>query len=357
MKIIIDERETNLFEKCKELAHTRLSSSTDHALLTIEKTVLHIGDIYITTDEDRHVAVIERKTLADLLASVKDGRYEEQSHRLIHSTGIHPHNVIYVIEGNINSLKWEQKRVVYSAMTSLNHFKGMSIVRTLTLEETAEWTVFFSDKVERNFCKKKSPKYLSSIYGHPNEEKTVVSATVSNPFAGSNPTEEYSSVVKKSKKGNLTPENIGVIFLSQIPYVNSVSAQTIMKKYDNSFIAFMKEMETNPDGLNDIYIENDGKRRKLGSNVIANVRRFLQKKETETTATTTTTTDTETTATVPISKKKKEKKSGGNTKTTTMVVETTEDHHPIKKKKEKKSVGKNALSVLLSTIIPDPDGL
>jgi ERCC4-type nuclease len=352
MKIIIDEREINLFEKCKELAHMRLSSSSDHALLTIEKTVLHIGDIYITTDEDRHVAVIERKTLADLLASVKDGRYEEQSHRLIHSTGIHPHNVIYVIEGNINSLKWEQKRVVYSAMTSLNHFKGMSIVRTMTLEETAEWTVFFSEKVERNFCKKTPPKYLSSIYGHPNEEKTVVSATVSNPFAGSNTPaiKEYSTVVKKSKKGNLTPENIGVIFLSQIPYVNSVSAQTIMKKYDNSFIAFMKEMEINPDGLNDIYIENDGKRRKLGSNVIANVRRFLRKEETETE------TETETTAIVPITKKRKEKKSSGNTKTTTMVVETTEDY-TIKKKKEKKSVGKNALTVLLSTIIPTPDGL
>ena len=41
-----------------------------------------IGDFIIKTDTDEIIMIFERKSLADLVASIKDGRYSEQSFRL-----------------------------------------------------------------------------------------------------------------------------------------------------------------------------------------------------------------------------------------------------------------------------------
>ena len=95
MKVIIDERETELYDKCYSMLNED-NASNNGVLLT--KEVLQLGDIFIKTNDDVPLLLIERKTFADLLASVKDGRYEEQSYRLIHSSGFHTHNIIYLLE-------------------------------------------------------------------------------------------------------------------------------------------------------------------------------------------------------------------------------------------------------------------
>jgi ERCC4-type nuclease len=83
MKLIIDEREHALYERLDE----KLSYMKTPSFVILEKQVLPLGDIIIQTDEGKNVLLIERKTYSDLLASIKDGRYEEQSYRLIHSSG------------------------------------------------------------------------------------------------------------------------------------------------------------------------------------------------------------------------------------------------------------------------------
>ena len=95
MKIIIDERETALFDQCNTLLTSNPVSST----IQISKEVLNLGDILFKTDDDKEVLLIERKSLQDLLASIKDNRYEEQSYRLIHSSGFHHHSIFYLVEG------------------------------------------------------------------------------------------------------------------------------------------------------------------------------------------------------------------------------------------------------------------
>lgn len=298
MKIIIDERETSLYDKCRQILS---SAYYNYNNPTVEKITLSIGDIFITTDEDRHISIIERKTIPDLLASIKDGRYEEQSYRLIHSSGIHSHNIIYIIEGNVHSLQSSsERRLIYSIITSLNHFKGMSVIQTHNVTETAEFILSFSDKIERNFIKKKIPKYISNVYGHPNgKDKIIDVTTVSNPFVSNNDNqtdidqdvndsvevnatehnpiaEHYASLVKKTKKDNITPLNIGVIFLSQIPFVSSVIATAIMSKYNNSIVALIKDLGDNPLCLDETFaLKDDGKRRKIPSNAITNIKLFL----------------------------------------------------------------------------------
>jgi len=144
MKIIIDERETDLYDRCYSILNNeepKLLSS-----LHLSKEVLLLGDVLIKDDSDNILLLIERKGFQDLLASIKDGRYEEQSYRLIHTAGLHLHNVLYVLEGIFSQLKTvQEKKLIYSSATSLNYFKGFSVLKTSSVRETAELVIYMTD--------------------------------------------------------------------------------------------------------------------------------------------------------------------------------------------------------------------
>ena len=59
-------------------------------------------------------------------------------------------------------------------------------------------------------------------------------------LSGSN----YCTVVKKVKKDNVTPDNIGEIILCQIPGISSVTAMAIMKHF-NTFPKLIEELQKN----------------------------------------------------------------------------------------------------------------
>ena len=135
MIIKIDTREQELFTKCQ---HAINSITKFNAIQLISET-LPLGDIIIN-DGTNDCIIIERKTLSDLAASIKDGRYEEQSYRL-NGLQHHNHNIIYLIEGDMNRFNAFKDRIdkqtLYSAMFSINYFKGFSVMRSNSLEETA----------------------------------------------------------------------------------------------------------------------------------------------------------------------------------------------------------------------------
>ena len=81
MKVIVDEREHDLYDKLDIL----MCMQTRAGCVDLSKEVLPIGDVLIQTNEGKDVLIIERKTFADLLSSIKDGRYEEQSYRLLNN--------------------------------------------------------------------------------------------------------------------------------------------------------------------------------------------------------------------------------------------------------------------------------
>ena len=89
MKIIIDEREYSLYEKC-------LLLSNQYKNVVLSKEVLPLGDILFKNNENIDILLIERKSFSDLLSSIKDGRYEEQSYRLLNSSGFPPHSIFYL---------------------------------------------------------------------------------------------------------------------------------------------------------------------------------------------------------------------------------------------------------------------
>lgn len=244
-KLIIDERETFLFHACKPTEHIR----------EISKEVLPLGDIIIASDSGSPIVLFERKTLSDLLSSIKDGRYEEQSYRLQHSLLLQPHNIVYIIEGMYSQLpKPTDKKTIMSAMTSLLHFKGFSVLRTSSVQDTAELIVYMADKIHRSLLQGK--QFYVPIRIEKDELMEI---------------EPYCTVVKTVKKENLTPENIGEVLLCRIPGIRSVTAVAIMKKAQGSILNLIKILQESPEILETIMVGE----RKISKTAVANLKRYL----------------------------------------------------------------------------------
>jgi ERCC4-type nuclease len=208
----------------------------------IKSERLPLGDIILHDPagqgQGRDIVLFERKTLNDLAASIQDGRYKEQSFRLIENataTGFHPHNIVYIIEGDI--AQYEAKRnknnritktALQSAMVSLLYYKGFSVIRTMNLGETAEFILHFADKVEKESADGATPAHTTGG-DVPEPVETAAQA--------------YSEVAaKKEKRDYITRENIGEIMLAQVPGVSPKVAAAILAKYGGSIYEFLGDL-------------------------------------------------------------------------------------------------------------------
>lgn len=280
LQIVVDVREHSLIEKLRGLAEGSGSS------ISIVTEQLLLGDILLrkqigNSTDTNEILLYERKSFLDLLASIKDGRYEEQSHRLIHSSGMNPHNICYVLEGMFSTLRNPaDKRVILSAMTSLSYFKGFSVFRTATIFETAELIWAMANKIQKEFEKgREVPSYSSrSLISQPSSSENKTAENIERNE--NEPQESYSHFVKKAKRDNITPENIGEILLCQIPGISSHIATEVLKHFGGSFTQLITEIKTSPEKLDAIYLESaSGKRRKLSSAVIQSILRFLREED------------------------------------------------------------------------------
>jgi len=262
IKIKIDAREKALIPLIRE-------KITDVDFLSISVENLCLGDIHFIheeTDKEKELVIIERKSLSDLAASIKDGRYNEQSYRL-DGHPVHNHNIVYLVEGNASVRP--DKHTLYSCLFSLGYRKGFSIWRTISLDETAQF-----------ICN--SAKYLAKmepINGYflnlnsTNKGECEVDATKNENSVET----EYVNVIKSVKKENTTPSNIGEIMLSQIPGVSANAAIAIMKKFKHITHLIADLQEEGEKCLEDIRVvgEKNGKERKLTKTCISNIVAFL----------------------------------------------------------------------------------
>lgn len=249
MKLILDGRETNLLKSCEGLIKT--IPKFKHIKITTEN--LLIGDMAINDDENNNVILFERKTIADLLASIKDGRYREQSYRLSGSE-YHNHNIIYFIEGQLG--KFDDKQVVYSSMFSLNYFKGFSVFRSYNIDETAYILC-------NAFIKLEKEKSKQSFYTN-NKENT-----------SGDKEQSYSTFIKKKKNANITKENFGEIVLCQIPSISSTTAVAIMKEF-KTIDNLIQKLKDDKKCLDEVSYETDKKQtRKISKTSIKNILEFL----------------------------------------------------------------------------------
>jgi ERCC4-type nuclease len=285
--------------------------------------------------EEEELLIIERKSLPDLAASIRDGRYNEQSLRLEH-TSIHNHNIIYLIEGKMefyrpNFTKIDSK-TLYSSMFSMMYYKGFSVFRTQTLVETCNVILYFLDKLYREKIGKfKVPYYenkrksVSIDEGYEIDEiQTGTQLSIQSETQMSTQSErkcdkesetnskqkvvlkkeflqntqhnlntiseiknnkelhfseqtDYSQVIKKVKKSNITQDNIGEIMLSQIPGISTTLSKAILSYFGSlcSLLDSLREDERCLDNVS--YMTNKSQVRKLSEKCKQSLKTYLLK--------------------------------------------------------------------------------
>lgn len=291
MIIKVDTREAALLQQI----YYQVSVIPVFKSIKVISETLPIGDIIINDDTEDKI-IIERKSVSDLLSSIKDGRYEEQSYRL-NGLKHHNHNIVYLIEGDVNKVNrfkpdnQVEKLTLYSAMFSLNYYKGFSVFRSFSLDETANIICNMAYKIGKDLSKKpyyqnKSQMVENTIQMADNTPQIVENDTgdseINNVITESDDNQvtdkDYVGVVKKVKKDNITPDNIGEIMLCQIPGISSVTALAVMEKYKN-ISNLIKEIEANNESMKDLsYTNAKGQVRKINKTCIANIVKFLLKK-------------------------------------------------------------------------------
>ena len=273
MIIKIDTRETELIKFCEYF----LLNGPSYKELKIVVETLPIGDIILVEEgSGKEIVFIERKSIKDLSASIKDGRYEEQSYRL-NGLSINNHNIIYLIEGDVNKFNIFKdknkmdKMTIYSSMVSILYYKGFSVLRSMNMEETALIICNMAYKINKETKLGKIP-YSIPIPVEKEIIETNEDETIDQSIKSS---DHYCSVVKKVKKENVTPENIGEIILCQIPGISSITAIAIMKKFKTiqNMIIELKNDINCLDGLN--YINQSGQTRKISKLAINNIITYL----------------------------------------------------------------------------------
>jgi crossover junction endonuclease MUS81 len=261
MKLVIDNREP---KELKTLIQDKIEN--------IELKNLEIGDIIFLDDHDNIVLIFERKSISDLISSIKDGRYSEQSFRL-QEYPLHNHNIFYLIEGTLLNTRKQYnetiQKTVYSAMFSLSYSKGFSLLHTSGIVESAEFIIFFFQKLVKDKSIKPFYQNINPINNRIHEE--TLETNESKKIEDNN---DYVSYIKSSKKSHITKENINEIMLSQIPNVSINIAKCILNEYNN-IENLIKNLKENSNCLENLKVKNNNGERKISKNSIENIKTYL----------------------------------------------------------------------------------
>ena len=203
VRLLVDSREKALYTSMAGLvAASELKKSVD-----LQSKTLNLGDIQvILEDSEKGVIrdiVVERKTQADMLGSIFDGRYREQKARLL--SNVENKNICYVIEGDDICQSVQRKaKNMSTAYLNMIFRDDIHLIFTRDVRETAILLVTLATKM---------------LEKPANYTPTDVSAANT----------DYTSRLKlKAKKNhNITPENCFIMQLAQIPSVSNIIAKKI----------------------------------------------------------------------------------------------------------------------------------
>ena len=274
--IIIDFREKEIIKHCSEM-NKNIEIKTENLLL---------GDILIDK------LLIERKTINDLAASIVDGRYREQSFRLLKAID-EGYKVFYFIEGNMDLYTGAiSKNTLVSTIYSLTH-KGFQVLLTKNSKDTAFFLLQFAEKMKKDTekmkkdtekMKKDTEKMKKDAETMKKDTETMKKDTETNILTTETSEiskidanseikvtyENTQGIIQTKKNKNITKDNISVFMLCQIPGISTTTAGILLEKYGHisSLIYAMKE---NPKEIE----EFRNKDKKLNKNIIKNLNEFL----------------------------------------------------------------------------------
>ena len=215
---------------------------------------LTLGDIILKYDNNI-ILLIERKTAADLAASIRDGRHKEQKYRLLNSD-LDTKNILFLIEGELKDMKHGKvdKKTLQGSIINTMFRDGLNIYRTENIDET----IYFIERLIDKTLKDK--KCVSKLI------KEVPD------------TLDYVDTKILTKKKCLTPEVYNQFILLQIPGVSKIFVDTILDKYSSikKIIQEYNNLELEKDRENLFTnLELKGKKRKIGKVISKRIYEFL----------------------------------------------------------------------------------
>jgi ERCC4-type nuclease len=198
VKFTIDNRETIKDDLKKIIPDAQCSN-------------LEIGDYQYSVDNSLFL-IIERKTISDYAASIKDHRNREQKKRLLGNKG--NAFVLFLVEGDLtsNNSSFRYNKVDKNTIIS-------SIVNTITRDNI---NVFHtSNKTETIFFLKSIYKKLSKQGLTFLNKKTTHSEDL------------VTTCIQQNKSNNIDPKICFQMILNCIPKVSNTISKRIISNYDN----------------------------------------------------------------------------------------------------------------------------
>jgi ERCC4-type nuclease len=211
--ITVDMRENRLIDELRRIV--ALSGQESHISLAVSP--LDVADIAITAGSVN--LLFERKTGADLAASLKDGRYREQKKRMGDATS--PCHVTYIIENKASCTL--SKTVFDGILINTMYRDKMHMIFTSNVQETAVWILTVATKVLADPTK----------FAH-QESGGDGGAYI-----------DYVKV-KSRRSDNIDVRTCYLLQLGQIPGVSTRIATAIADVYGNMY-ALMKALHESPD--------------------------------------------------------------------------------------------------------------
>ena len=229
--VIIDSRECELMNQLKNILGPKFDE-------TIKIEPLHLGDIMISNK-----IIIERKQWSDLASSIIDGRYKEQSSRLLQAKE-EGYIIYYFLEGNLDLYKpyGISKETLKSCVFSLTYEKGFFVIMTKSTRDSAEYILKFNEKYKKN-------------------NNTPISS---------------SPILLKKKNSQITKENISELMLCQIPGISTTTCRILLNKF-NSIQDIIIQVNDNSSLFEEFTYLKDNKEKKLNKNIIEALNYFLRK--------------------------------------------------------------------------------
>jgi ERCC4-type nuclease len=210
LQVLIDTREEELWEA---LAGWREPFEG----WQVQRVALDVGDIVFRRG-DQELAILERKTVEDLAASQKDGRYREQRARLLAKKGAGV-AVGYVLEAPEWSATLSRtwcggafKEVhLQTAVVRLQMRYGLAVFHATSLRETVMWI----------------RRIAGALVADPAVFKTGLAETTTGVAAA------YTEALHVKKASNMSSDRVLATLLRTVPGVGNAAADAIVAHVGN----------------------------------------------------------------------------------------------------------------------------
>ena len=190
---------------CREHAAIEAASSVGFAF---ESRQLDVGDFHVVTEGGDLAVCVERKTYADLLSSIADGRFREQRDRMRCTIG--PKRMAYALEGFPSRAEaWDASAL--TAVLHMAHRDGIACARTADVADTVRYVEALAKRVAA-------------------EPGRYVGAEAAGAEGVEYQASLHSASVCRKKGANITPAIAFRLMLSSVPGVSGTIAANVAAK-------------------------------------------------------------------------------------------------------------------------------